>query len=172
MGNLSFMYGIDVDNYLFDIRKLLQMMMVNLNKICYISLNKSGESVYEFCKENNFDLKKMIVVDMVSSRFKKCSSERGIIYLEVQNLEKELKAITQIIQKNRCSAILFDSLSTLQIYYDEKDFMKFAHDLLVFTESQHIITHVILQKEDMETSWARSLRPLVSEVKEVKFNNL
>jgi hypothetical protein len=167
---LSFIYSLELENYLEDIQKLIKTMLTTLNRACYISLDKSGDSVYEFCKENQINLKKVFIIDMISSRFKKCKSKKDIVYLDVNDLDKNLKLIIKAIEKNKCDALILDSLSSFQIYYPEKDFLKFAHLLLVYTESQHIITNLIVQKKDIEKNWAKSLMPLVEQKKEVMFS--
>lgn len=167
--NLTCLYSLSQESYLEDVKRLLYLMLANLNRICYISFNKSGESVIEFCKENGIDTNKMVIIDLVSARFKKISSKNNIVYLEVKELKKELKNIIIIIKKFQCDSIIFDSLSTLPVYYQEQDFVQFAHELLVYTEAQHIITNLIVQKPDLQKPWISSLIPLVGNAREVKF---
>jgi KaiC/GvpD/RAD55 family RecA-like ATPase len=146
---------------------LIKTVLAELDKVCYISLNKSGESVYEFCKENNINTDKMFVIDMISSRFRKCKSVKSIEYLPVSSLEKQMKAVIKVLKKKKCDSVIFDSLSALKVYYSEEELIKFAHEFLVYTEAQHIITNLVIQKEDIEKEWANALIPLMGSVKDL-----
>lgn len=169
--DLNFLYGLNSDSYLIDIRRLLEYLLKNLNKICYISLNKSAESIIDFCKENNIDIEKIHIIDMVSPRFKTCKNKKGVTYTDIKNLENTLKSVTKIIKKEKCDSIILDSLSTMRIYYNEEETTKFAHELLVYTENQHIITNLIIQSKDEKTDWVKSLIPLIGKVMQVKFDD-
>jgi len=165
------MYSMDSDDQsLDDMHKLLKILLKDFNRICYITLNKSGESVKEFCKENDIDFKKIVVVDMISSRFRKCQSEDSIFYSDLIDLEQNFKEVINLIEKEKCDALILDSLSTMQIYYSESEILKFVHKLLVYTQGPHIIVNLIIYKEDVKREWVKVILPMVGKIKEIKFD--
>ena len=166
---LSNLYTPRDRKYIEDVSKLIKKTLFDMGSVCYISLDKSGDSVLEFCKKNKIDLKKVIIIDMISNRFKKCKSTKNIIYLEIENMNKNFIEISKIIEKNRCSSIIFDSISNLQVYYSKKDFVNFAKKLLSFSELNDITANIIIQKEDTGQNWTQSLIPFTGQIKEVKF---
>jgi len=164
------MYSLDENNYLFDIRKLLKTILMTLNKVCYISLNKTAESVIEFCKENGIDTQKLIIIDMISPRLGNTKARKNVSYIKIDDSKKVVGSVIDVLKKEKCDALIIDSLSTLHIYFEEKEMMKIVHDVLVYSGSKHIITNLIVQKKDSEADYVKSLIPLVGNFKEVNFD--
>ncbi|MBU1975163.1 MAG: hypothetical protein KKG59_02030 [Nanoarchaeota archaeon] len=167
----SFIYAIDVDNYLFDVRKVIRIALKNLDKIFYISLNRTAKNIKQFCIESDVDPKKIFILDMVSNRFRTPDPQEDVMYLDItSDPSNSLKQIVEALESHRCDTILFDSLSTLELYYDVKTLTKFVHDLLVYTQSENLISILLIQRSDVEKEWVKSILPLVDELKEVHFD--
>lgn len=161
----NFIYSISDNNYFFDVRRLIKTLLLSLKKVCYISLNKSAESLKVFFNENEINSSSVIIVDMISSRFRKTSPAGQSYFLNIDDEKNLIKEINQIIEKESCEGVIVDSLSTMRVYYGEDDLEKFAHDLLVYSETNHLITSFIIQEKDEEKEWAKSIIPLAGGIK-------
>lgn len=164
MGN-CFLYSINENNYLFDVRRLIKILLTTLDKVCYISMNKSAESLITFFKENQINPSNIVIVDMISSRFKKPAPQDNTYFFNVSNAKKTTDYIIDIIKKEKCEGLIIDSLSTMSIYYDLKELGKFAHDILIYSQSTRLITNMIIQKKDEEKDWVNNITPLVGGIK-------
>jgi hypothetical protein len=102
---------------------------------------------------------------MVSSRFKKPEPREGVYYFDIKDAKNTTEFVISILRKEKCEGIIVDSLSTMSVYYDLKELGKFAHDMLVYTESHEIITNMIIQKKDEEKDWVNNIVPLVGGIK-------
>jgi len=166
---LSFMYSLEEETYLYDIKILLSTLIKSLNKILYISFNKTGESINSFCRENGIDSSKLVIIDMISPRIRECTDAGNIHYVNVDDVASAAKEIIKLMESNHCNSFVLDSLSTMSIYYDDRQLLKFTHELLVYTESRHLISNIIIQRHDEKKEWIKSIIPLVGEPKEVRF---
>jgi len=76
--------------------------------------------------KNGISLKDVVIVDMISTRFSKPGKVKGRILCDVDDLSKALSLVIDVAEKEKCDAIILDSLSTMQIYYDERPMLEFA----------------------------------------------
>ena len=162
------MYSLEEETYLYDITILLKTLLSHIDKVCYISFNKTGESIRVFCDQNNIDFSRILVIDMISPRLRDCKNTDNIFYTNLENLTDAAKEIIKIMENNSCRSYILDSLSTMNIYYDEKQLLKFTHELLVYTESKHMISNLIIQRHDEKKEWLKSIIPLVGKPKEIR----
>lgn len=165
----NFIYSLNEESYLRDVKTLIKTLLSTLDKVCYISLNKSSESMKEFLEENDIPSSKVVIVDMISARFKKPEEKKNVYYYNLKKENNTTKFIVEIIEKEDCEGVIVDSLSTMSIYYEIKELQKFVHDLIVYSESKKIITNMIIQKKDEEEKWVKRIVPLVGEIKNVSF---
>jgi hypothetical protein len=166
---LSFMYSLEEETYVYDIKVLLSTLLKSLNKILYISFNKTGDGINSFCTESGIDTSKLVIIDMISPRIKECKNTGNVYYVEIEDIAASAKQIIRIMEDEACNSFLLDSLSTMSIYYDDRQLLKFAHELIIYTESRHLISNIIIQRHDEKKEWLKSIIPLVGEPKEVRF---
>ena len=165
----NFIYSLNEESYLVDVNILIKTLLSSMEKVCYISLNKSAESIKESLKKNNIPDSNIVIVDMISSRFKKPSPKERVYYFDITNEKNTTKFIVEVIEKEKCEGVIIDSLSTMNIYYQEKELQKFVHDLIVYSESNRVITNMIIQKKDEKERWVEGIVPLVGKIKNIKF---
>jgi len=163
----NYLYSIRDKRYLFDVQQLIKTLLMNIDRVCYVSLNKSAERLREYFKESNIDPKNIVIIDMISTRFKKPEDRKGVYYFDVSDEEKTTKFITNILKKEKSEALIIDSLSTMSVYYDQKNLSKFAHDIIVYSDTNKIINNFIIQVKDEEKEWVDKIAPLVGGISRV-----
>src|SRR3990172_3386007 len=117
---ITFMYSLDEENYLKDYLKILKSILKSESKICYITFNRTAESLKEYCQKNGMDSSKLIVIDMISPRFMECADKNNIYYPDINDLVKDVKSVIDIIARNNRTSLLIDTMSSMQVYYDNK----------------------------------------------------
>ena len=86
-------------------------------KICYVSLNKTAENLENTFKFHRLPTNKMFFIDTVSRGIGKNSERSNTLYVSSPAALTELSiAITESLRLGKFDVVLFDSLSTLNIY--------------------------------------------------------
>lgn len=90
-------------------------------KICYVSLNKTSESLIKTFRSSRINTKNIFFIDAVSRSVgpeKECDS--SILISSPYALTELGIAISEILKTGKFDIVVFDSLSTLSIYQKEK----------------------------------------------------
>ena len=86
-------------------------------KICYVSLNKTAENLENAFRLHKLPTNKMFFIDTVSRGIGKNSEMSNTLYVSSPAALTELSiAITESLRLGKFDVVLFDSLSTLNIY--------------------------------------------------------
>jgi len=93
---------------------IVKKIIKNKGNVCYISFNKSCNSVYEkFVDRINFD--NFYVIDAVTKLLKEPSDSAKCKFIRPYEIDN-LKNNTKNFIKKGCNLVIFDSLSNLIIY--------------------------------------------------------
>ncbi|MFH2028673.1 MAG: hypothetical protein ABIJ08_06015 [Nanoarchaeota archaeon] len=90
-------------------------------KICYVTLNKTAESLMELFKKNNTDIKNIFFIDAISMMIKDMPNEtESVAYISSPTALTDLSVrISQALSRN-FDYIIFDSITNLYLHeYDE-----------------------------------------------------
>lgn len=106
----------------------------NLNdkKICYVTLNKTTEALKDSFKIHNINTKNILFVDAVSMGIGNYKEQENTVLVSSPIALTELSlVITKILEKSKIDVLIFDSLSTLNIYESHyKGIDKFVLNLM------------------------------------------
>jgi len=94
--------------------------------ICYITLNKTYESLKEHFKKNRINLKNIVFIDAISPTLKKTPKEMPNCYFVSSPAAlTELAIVIDKFLEHKFDYLIFDSLTNLMIYQKKAHVAKF-----------------------------------------------
>ena len=112
--------------------------------ICYVSINKSYDSLVESFKKNKIDLDKFFFIDCVSQTLFNPKKEKFCQYISSPKSLTELSlALNQPLALDK-EVIFIDSLSTLAIYHSVSEIARFINSISQKIKSSNHSSEVLL----------------------------
>jgi KaiC/GvpD/RAD55 family RecA-like ATPase len=101
------------------------------DKTLYISINKPCESLAGRFRKSGIDAGKFMFIDCITRTTKPAQSTKNCIYVSSPKALHEIQeAIIEAVNKNRIDVAIIDSPSSLLMYYEHMDVLKFLHLLM------------------------------------------
>ena len=136
--------------YLEQLGKIVKLVEKAEKKICYVCLSRPYKNVMDDLKENSIDIKPFFFVDVLSSHYGKPPEKRNCIFVESpKSLEKIRDAIRKIVEKQRCSVLLFDTISALLIYQESFSILHFTNSLFDYKKENVKKIFIALKNNDI-----------------------
>jgi hypothetical protein len=99
--------------------------------VCYITLNKTFDSLKEIFEKNKIDISKVVFVDAISKTIKNVPTQtKGCYYLSAPNSLTEISLQVSHFIKHGFDYIVFDSLTNLLIYQKKAPVAKFLSTII------------------------------------------
>lgn len=99
--------------------------------ICYITTNKTYDSLKEIFEKNSINTKNIIFLDSISKSLKKVPSDlKDVYFVSSPGALTELSLIIAKFLKHDFDYLIFDSLSSLSVYQKPAMCAKFLADLI------------------------------------------
>ena len=132
--------------------ELTKKLLKDFKKGIYITVNKESSELIDEMKEEEIDTSKIKFIDAVSEMVDDEAEEpENISFVSSPNELVELEiAISDAIEEIECGFLIFDSLTTLGVYNDEKRVEKFVHSLSQKTKSSTINDVFLIMKHSKE----------------------
>ena len=103
-------------------------MGCDYNKILYLSVNKPYEKLINKFNVSKVDASRFLVIDCITRTAKNVSSTENCIYLSSPKALDEIqRTVLDVLKNNQIDMVLIDSPSTLLMYYEAMDVLKFMH---------------------------------------------
>lgn len=119
-------------NYVDQLHNIIKEVKKHHTKICYVCLSKPYTDVINNLKDEKIDHANFIFIDLLSSQHYKLKPVKNCIFVPgPENLKELKKGIKKAVTKNKCEAILFDTISTLLIYQQTHSIIRFTHELMI-----------------------------------------
>jgi KaiC/GvpD/RAD55 family RecA-like ATPase len=101
-------------------------------KVCYITLNKTSESIKELFTKSKVNLKNIMFVDAISKSFKKdMKSDEKSIYVSSPGALTELSiVINKLLKTNEFDYLIFDSITTMTVYETKDAVTRFVSSIV------------------------------------------
>jgi archaellum biogenesis ATPase FlaH len=101
-------------------------------KICYICLNKTYDDAMDEMKKVDISTDNFIFVDTLSSHYQVRKDTENCFFVSSPCAMDEIhNAIIKSIDEKKCKLIIFDTISTLLIYKESQDILKFTNRLMM-----------------------------------------
>jgi hypothetical protein len=151
------------DEYLQKLSDIIKSVEETKTKICYVCLSKPYIDVIEDLRGSGIDVADFFFIDVLTSHYSKPEAADNCIFVqEPTELTGIRVAIRKAIQEEKCSVILFDTISTMLIYQETHSIVKFTHSLLAEKENESIKELFIVLKG--ETGFSEENQKLVSDL--------
>jgi len=101
------------------------------SSVCYITTNKTYDSLKETFTKNKIKLDNVVFIDAISKTMKKVEdSEESVYYVSSPGALTELSLVVNKFLKHNFDYVIFDSLSNLLIYQKKAQLAKFIASLV------------------------------------------
>lgn len=115
-------------NYNEDIVDILKGLKGN---VCYVTLNKTFDSLKEMFKKNKIDIKNIVFIDAISKTIKNVPDQTDNCYfVSSPAAMTELSITIDKFLKHNFEYLIFDSLTNLLIYEKKAPVSKFVSSLV------------------------------------------
>jgi len=135
-------------NYLDELYKIIREVKKHHTKICYVCLSKPYTDVINNLKDERINYENFIFIDVISSNHYKLRPMKNCIFVSgPENLRELRKAIKRAVTKNKCEAVIFDTISTLLIYQQTHSIIRFTHELMIDKNQSSVNKVYVVLKE-------------------------
>lgn len=100
-------------------------------KICYVSTNKTSDSLIESFKKSKINIKGMIIIDAISKTIKKTPEDsENIYYISSPGSLTEMSLVIGKFLEHDFDYIVFDSITNIGVYQKVDQCTKFISSLI------------------------------------------
>lgn len=125
--------------YISRLEEIIRPVEKNMGRICYVCLSKPYINVIEDLESMGIGASNFFFIDIMTSHYKEPRPVENCIFLsDPNNLTKIRLAIKRAVDENKCSIILFDTISTLLIYQQTSSIVRFTHSLISEKEQENV----------------------------------
>jgi KaiC/GvpD/RAD55 family RecA-like ATPase len=121
----------------------------HLHKVCYVTLNKTSESLIELFNKNKLNTKEIVFVDAISKTLLKTRKGKNQYFVKSpSSIEEIYKTVDKLIGMGY-THIVFDSLTNLLVYKNKTEVKKFVMSLIELTAKKdvRILFYALLKHE-------------------------
>jgi len=150
--NFSVLLMIEKENYEATYLELTKKLMEDFGSGVYVTVNKESSDLIEEMKEIGIDTDKIHFIDAVTEMVsEEVNTKKNVELVSSPNDLVELNILVEnAIAKKQKGFLIFDSLTTLEVYNDEKSVEKFAHSLSQETKNSSINDVFLIMKHSKE----------------------
>ncbi len=99
--------------------------------ICYVTLNKTSDSLKDIFKKNKINAEKIVFIDGISKTIKKSPDQtEGCYFVSSPGALTELSLAINKFLKHKFDYVIFDSITNLEIYQKKAPVEKFLSSLI------------------------------------------
>ncbi len=159
MAKFTYQLCVPAIAYADNITRIIKTTMDSCNKICYVTLSKTHSAVKGMLKEYDISINhKFLFIDAISSSIFEAKPEKNVIFLsQPLNLSAFEKAIKKAVLKEKVDALVFDSVSALTIYNDQKEIIQFLTKMSLWLAKKKVISIFICLLEDKNKDIIKNL---------------
>ncbi|MBW2988697.1 hypothetical protein KY358_00100 [Candidatus Woesearchaeota archaeon] len=104
---------------------------LNNRRVCYVTLNKTADSIAKNFSFNGIDTKNIFFIDAISSSIDKNKKmDNGILVSSPYAFTELSIAINEALNTGMFDLVIFDSLSTLNVYGNGNTSVRFTSDVI------------------------------------------
>ena len=150
--NYSVLLMISKEKYEETYLELTKKLMEDFGSGVYVTVNKESSDLISEMKELGIDTDKIHFIDAVTEMVsEEVNIKKNVELVSSPNDLVELNILVEnAIAKKQKGFLIFDSLTTLEVYNDEKSVEKFAHSLSQETKNSSINDVFLIMKHSKE----------------------
>ncbi|OYT54190.1 MAG: hypothetical protein B6U72_03240 [Candidatus Altiarchaeales archaeon ex4484_2] len=164
--NKIFLMVLPNDTYTECMMEISKQFSGNYNKTLYVSLNKLFNALLSNIQNENLNIDRFHFIDGITKTVLPDvkDSEKCTYAPSASDLKELAKSIAQEMNKNKYDAMIFDSLSTLQIYNEEKTVIEFVHSFIGRLRISELRSGFTCLEGDTNTTLIRKLGMIVDKI--------
>lgn len=134
--------------YMDKMVEIAKSMEKTEQKICYLCLSKPYIDVYNDLKNRSIYVEKFHFIDVLTSHYEKKESTSNCTFLDSPtNLNEIRSALSNVIKEKDCSVVVVDTISTMLIYQQSSDIVRFTHEFLTEERERNKILYLVLKDD-------------------------
>lgn len=107
------------------------MKKLSGKSICYVTLNKTSDSLKELFKKNKIDISDLVFVDGISKTIKNVPDQAdSVYYVSSPGSLTEISLVIDKFLRHNFNYLIFDSLTSLLVYESKSPVSKFVSSLV------------------------------------------
>ena len=111
--------------------EIVDVMKQLSGNICYITVNKTYDSLKETLQKGKVNVENVIFIDTISKTMKKVEDQdKGVYYVSSPGALTELSLVIKKFLGHDFDYLVFDAVTNLSTYQDKKMCAKFLVDLI------------------------------------------
>ena len=132
---------------------------VSGKRVCYITLNKTYNSLQELFFKQNINTRNFFFIDAISKSFTEQASEQSQCQFITPGSLTEISLTIAEVLKTKFDYFIFDSVTNLFVYQRQNDVIKFLSDML--QKVKRAETKAVLYAVEEEDTLLRKLCVMV-----------
>lgn len=121
------------------LEEIIKSVEKTSTKICYVCMSMPHADVAANLRSKGFRLDDFFFIDVLTSHYGRPSPCGNCIFLNSPSDLSAIKdAITEAIERMKCSAILFDTISAMLIYQETHSILKFTNNLVSEKKQENV----------------------------------
>ncbi len=124
--------------------------LAKANSVCYITLNKTAESLKELCKEYDVNLKNIVFIDAITKTFSNVPYQKEqVYYISSPSALAELSIAIEKLLKHNYNYFVIDSLTNFLVYQKSAKVIKFLSCIVkkIKKTKKKVLLYVVSIKE-------------------------
>ena len=151
--------------YAARLEEIITILPQLYKNICYVSLNKPYNVLINRLKKSKIDIKKFFFIDCITESVEGKPVKDSVLYVSSPRAFTELSImIKKILEKIKIESIIFDSLSTLLIYEETMNVIRFAQSVMTTLRVRNSNGIFICLKEDVNTDLIKDLNMFADKI--------
>ncbi len=139
------------NQYLAHLSKIVKSMNHSKSNICYACLNRPYKDLIEDIKKEDINFNRFFFIDTLSSHYTKQSPVKNCIFIEEPiKLINIQSAISGLVNKEKCSIIIIDTIPDLLDFESTFSITQFTHNLATEKRYKNKIFIVLKENEALE----------------------
>jgi len=169
VAKFTYLFELPSYSYSENVIAISRNIFLHTHMTCYVTLNKTSGIVKNTLRDGGIFTSSYVFIDGISSALFQTTTNNETTYLHYPlRLEELEKAIWKKIDQEGVDSIIFDSLSTLTMYPDQQEVLRFFHRLIAKLAERRIVTAFLCLLEDSHKDLIAHVAMSVDEVQEVR----
>lgn len=122
---LLIMSGLEYNKEIVSVMKKLK------GNVCYVTTNKTSDSLRELFKKNKVDTKSVVFIDAITKTIRGVPDQgEGVYYISSPGALTELSLAIEKFLRHDFDYLVFDSITNLSVYQDKNQCTRFVLSLI------------------------------------------
>lgn len=138
-------------------------------KVCYVTLNKTFNALYDILSKEGINLEQFHFVDLITPRILRQKHYEQCSYIDsLANLSDFADVLLNLIKMHNVEHVIFDSISSFLVYKGDKEVQGFNNYVLSFLEELNVGITLFVLKEDENRGAVKQLEMMADNTRRIE----